>query len=64
MNPITTPAAAAISSIRTLCWGAALFGVTWLALILFTLLVNGVAGLSLQLFTENTPPPAPMKAVC
>ena len=34
-----------------------LFGVTWLALILFTLFYNGVAGLSLQLFTENTPPP-------
>src|SRR5204863_431123 len=32
-------------------------GVTWLALILFTLFYNGLAGLSLQLFTENTPPP-------
>jgi phosphate transport system permease protein len=43
--------------VRGLCVAAALFGVTWLALILFTLLYNGVAGLSLQLFTENTPPP-------
>jgi phosphate transport system permease protein len=43
--------------IRTLCVGAALFGVTWLALILFTLLWNGVTGLSLQVFTQNTPPP-------
>src|SRR5581483_7952049 len=43
--------------VRALCFGAALFGVTWLALILFTLLVNGVAGLSVQLFTQNTPPP-------
>src|SRR4029077_8704676 len=43
--------------IRALCVGAALFGVTWLALILFTLLYNGLAGLSLQVFTESTPPP-------
>ena len=39
------------------CVGAALFGVTWLALILFTLFYNGLAGISLQIFTENTPPP-------
>src|SRR5258708_27236902 len=43
--------------IRMLCLGAAPFGVTWLALILFTLFYNGLAGLSLQLFTQNTPPP-------
>ena len=43
--------------IRGLCIGAALFGVTWLALILFTLFYNGVTGLNLQVFTENTPPP-------
>jgi phosphate transport system permease protein len=43
--------------IRALCVCAALFGVTWLALILFTLLWNGVTGLSLQVFTQNTPPP-------
>src|ERR1700681_1800933 len=43
--------------IRGLCCGAALFGVTWLALILFTLLFNGLAGITLQLFTQNTPPP-------
>ncbi len=43
--------------IRFLCLGAALFGVTWLALILFTLFTNGLAGLSVQLFTQNTPPP-------
>src|SRR2546429_9087333 len=43
--------------IRTLCVGAALFGVTWLALMLFSLFYNGLAGLSLQVFTENTPPP-------
>jgi phosphate transport system permease protein len=36
---------------------AAAFGVTWLALILVTLLYNGVAGLNVAIFTENTPPP-------
>jgi phosphate transport system permease protein len=43
--------------IRGLCIAAALFGVTWLALILFTLLYNGAAGLSLEVFTSDTPPP-------
>jgi phosphate transport system permease protein len=43
--------------VRGLCVAAALFGVTWLALILITLFYNGLAGLSLQLFTQNTPPP-------
>jgi phosphate transport system permease protein len=43
--------------IRALCFGAALVGVTWLALILFTLFYNGLLGLTLQVFTENTPPP-------
>src|SRR5271156_3572526 len=43
--------------IRTLCVGAAVFGVTWLALILFTLFFNGLQGLNLELFTQNTPPP-------
>src|SRR5581483_10630881 len=43
--------------VRMLCVGAALFGVAWLALILFTLLYNGLFGLTLQVFTENTPPP-------
>src|ERR1700704_3254093 len=43
--------------IKALCFAAALFGVTWLALILLTLFYNGLAGISLQLFTQNTPPP-------
>ena len=37
--------------------GAALFGLVWLSIILYALVVNGVAGLSLKLFTEMTPPP-------
>jgi phosphate transport system permease protein len=44
-------------TIRVLCFAAAGFGVTWLALILITLFYNGLAGISLQLFTESTPPP-------
>jgi phosphate transport system permease protein len=37
--------------------GAAIFGLTWLALILTVLVVKGVGGLSLEVFTEMTPPP-------
>ena len=43
--------------VRVLCVCAAVFGVTWLALILFTLFWNGLTGLNFQLFTEMTPPP-------
>src|SRR4051795_4789154 len=57
MNPISARRRRIDVIIRLLCVGAAAFGVTWLALILFTLFYNGLSGLSLQLFTENTPPP-------
>lgn len=40
-----------------LCYTATLFGLMWLALILISLLINGVPGLSLAVFLENTPPP-------
>jgi phosphate transport system permease protein len=40
-----------------LAWGAALLGLTWLALILASLLWNGAGGLSLKVFTDMTPPP-------
>src|SRR3984885_9888839 len=43
--------------VKFLCLVAAIFGVAWLAMILFTLFYNGLAGLSLQIFTQNTPPP-------
>src|SRR6204780_1869942 len=57
LNPIyRTPRRNDIVS-RLLCVGAALFGVTWLAFILFTLFYNGLAGISVPLFTENKPPP-------
>ena len=42
---------------RLLSFGAAVFGLVWLAFILGTLLVNGVAALSPTPFTEATPPP-------
>src|SRR5579872_5106254 len=57
MNPIYVRRRRNDVLVRGLCIAAALFGVTWLALILFTLLFNGLAGLNLQLFTQNTPPP-------
>jgi phosphate transport system permease protein len=37
--------------------GAAAFGLSWLVLILLVLVVKGVGGLSLAVFTEMTPPP-------
>jgi phosphate transport system permease protein len=40
-----------------LCYASVAFGLAFLALILITLLWNGFAGLSLKVFTENTPPP-------
>jgi phosphate transport system permease protein len=42
---------------RALCVAAAAIGLGWLVLILFTLLWNGLAGLSPRIFTEMTPPP-------
>lgn len=43
--------------ISALCYAATTFGLIWLALILFTLFWNGLAGISLSVFTEMTPPP-------
>ena len=40
-----------------LAWGAALFGLYWLLLILGSLIYEGVRGLSLDVFTQTTPPP-------
>ena len=57
MNPIYKSRRRNDIIIRALCLCAALFGVTWLALILFTLFYNGLEGINLQLFTQNTPPP-------
>ena len=57
MNPIYKARRRNDIVIRFLCLAAAVFGVVWLALILFTLFYNGLAGLSFQIFTQNTPPP-------
>src|SRR6201985_1699020 len=57
MNPIYRTRRRKDMIVRTLCVGAALFGVTWLALILFTLFFNGVRGINFELFAQNTPPP-------
>ncbi len=57
INPIYARRRLKNGIIRWLCVAAALFGVTWLALILATLFYNGVAGINLQIFTQSTPPP-------
>jgi phosphate transport system permease protein len=40
-----------------LAYAAAAFGLGWLVLILAVLIYQGIGGLSLEVFTENTPPP-------
>jgi phosphate transport system permease protein len=40
-----------------MAWGATIFGLSWLVLILGVLLYEGFSGLSLAVFTEMTPPP-------
>lgn len=45
------------SIMMALCWGAALFGISWLALILGALVWNGFEGLGLNIFTQDTPGP-------
>jgi phosphate transport system permease protein len=41
----------------TLCLVATAFGLTWLVLVLMTLILKGVEGLSVGVFTQMTPPP-------
>lgn len=57
MNPLYIRRRRANSIAMTLCVGATLFGLVWLAMILFTLFWNGFAGLTIELFTQMTPPP-------
>jgi phosphate transport system permease protein len=40
-----------------MAWGATAFGLSWLVLILGVLLYEGFSGLSLDVFTQMTPPP-------
>lgn len=57
MNPIYASRRRTDAVIRALCWASAALGLTWLALILFSLLWNGLPGLNAAIFTEMTPPP-------
>jgi phosphate transport system permease protein len=57
MNPIYVSRRRRDIVVRALCFAAAVFGVSWLGFILFTLFYNGLAGMSWQIFTQNTPPP-------
>jgi phosphate transport system permease protein len=57
MNPLYASRRRSDRIIKALCFAAAAFGVSWLGLILFTLFYNGFAGLTVQVFTQNTPPP-------
>ncbi|WP_438279090.1 phosphate ABC transporter permease PstA [Nitrobacter sp.] len=57
MNPIYASRRRRDIVVRALCFAAAAFGVSWLGFILFTLFYNGLAGMSWQIFTQNTPPP-------
>jgi len=45
------------SLVKGLCLAASAFGLSWLGMILFTLVVNGFDAISLEVFTQNTPPP-------
>jgi phosphate transport system permease protein len=40
-----------------LCYASALFGLSWLVIILINLFIQGFGGLSLSVFTQTTPPP-------
>ena len=40
-----------------LCWAASTVGLSWLAIILATLVWNGLAGINFSVFTQNTPGP-------
>ncbi len=40
-----------------LYYSSAIFGIAWLAIILFALVGEGLGGMSLSVFTQNTPPP-------
>jgi len=45
------------SLVKGLSLAASAFGLSWLGMILFTLFVNGFDAISLEVFTQNTPPP-------
>lgn len=56
-NPLYVRRRARNTVARVLAWAAAVFGIGWLVLILGVLVYQGIGGISLSVFTENTPPP-------
>ena len=56
-NPLYIRRRARNTVAKSLAYAATAFGLGWLVLILAVLLFHGVGGLSLSVFTENTPPP-------
>ncbi len=56
-NPLYTRRRRSDVIARGLAYAATAFGLGWLVLILGILLYNGVGGLSLDVFTQDTPPP-------
>jgi phosphate transport system permease protein len=57
MNPLYARRRRTSIIAMALCFAATIFGLVWLTMILFTLFWNGLAGLTLDLFTQMTPPP-------
>lgn len=57
INPIYARRRRLDSVMRVLTYVATAFGLIWLAMILSSLLINGIAGLNLDVFTQSTPPP-------
>lgn len=57
VNPIYQARKRTDGVLRALCLAAAALGLLWLALILASLIVNGLPGLRPSLFYEMTPPP-------
>ncbi len=57
MNPLYARRRRTSTVAMALCVAATAFGLAWLVLILATLFWNGLAGFSLDVFTQMTPPP-------
>jgi len=56
-NPLYIRRRARNTIAKSLAYAATAFGLGWLVLILAVLLIHGFGGLSLSVFTQNTPPP-------
>ncbi|MBS0538419.1 MAG: phosphate ABC transporter permease PstA [Proteobacteria bacterium] len=56
-NPLYARRRRADAVSKGLAYAATAFGLGWLVLILGILLVNGIGGLTLEVFTHDTPPP-------